>query len=393
MEDKKMIKPLQDKLLQHRVDVPGDLWMRVSDALPSPIVWYKRRLFYVAVAVISLLLGVAWCLYDFTDPACPDTENLVCQESHAIDDTKSAYCVEEGKGSRSITENVSEVLLEKKECVAICTDTAMHECVAEILAPKENLPNDEHEPALAMLGNATSCGDLSIPCQSDSLYAAYFESKRACFDDVAVSSIKNECGGRDDHTCFFAFEANTSARNTVVTPYLLRCSSGQLTFTHRMPFTARALFEKRFGRWGVGTGVSYTYMGAEYEDSNNYRKGLQQLHYVGIPLYASFEFARVEKFAFYASLGGQMDINTAGIQRESDESVASQYFDKLEFREETMQFSLQLRVGVAYEIVEHLDIFMEPVLGYYFANTSTVHSRWNDSPFTGSIAMGLRAWL
>ena len=388
MEDKKMKKPLQDKLLHHRVDVPNDLWLRVSDALPSPIVWYKRRRFYVAAAIVALLFVVTWCLYDFTEPACPAPENLICQESPAIDDTKLSYCVEEVK-----RENSSVVLSEEKERVAIGSSSAMSQCVAEVHQRNENLQSDDHAPALAMFGDGTSCDDLSASCQSDTMYASYFESKRDCFDDVAISSVNKESGSRDDHTCFFAFDANTSARNTVVTPYPLRSSSGQLTFTHRMPFTVRALFEKRFGRWGVGTGVSYTYMGAEYEDSNNYRKGLQQLHYIGIPLYASFEFARIDKFAFYTSLGGQMDINTAGIHRESDGSIASQYFDEVEFREEALQFSLQLRVGAAYEIVDHLDIFMEPVLGYYFANTSTVHSRWNDFPFTASFAMGLRAWL
>lgn len=393
MEDKKMKKPLQDKLLHHRVDVPNDLWLRVSDALPSPIVWYKRRRFYVAAAIVALLLVAVKCLYDFTAPAIHESETLICKECSAVKESMLTSMIVEENATPLIAENATVELHEEKERVAIASSSAMSQCVAEVHQRNENLQSDDHAPALAMLGNDTSCDDLSASCQSDTMYASYFESKRVCFDDVAISSVNKESGSRDDHTCFFAFDANTSARNTVVTPYSLRSSSGQLTFTHRMPFTVRALFEKRFGRWGVGTGVSYTYMGAEYEDSNNYRKGLQQLHYIGIPLYASFEFARIDKFAFYTSLGGQMDINTAGIHRESAGSIASQYFDEVVFREEALQFSLQLRVGAAYEIVDHLDIFIEPVLGYYFANTSTVHSRWNDTPFTASFAMGLRAWL
>jgi hypothetical protein len=160
-----------------------------------------------------------------------------------------------------------------------------------------------------------------------------------------------------------------------------------------MPFSMRALFEKRFGRWGVGVGLSYTYMVADYEITHNIRQGQQELHYLGIPLYASFEFARVAKFAFYTSLGGQMDINTAGIQREEPESGAYNYFDKLEFREEALQFSAQLRVGAAFEVTKHLDIFIEPVLGYYFDNNSKVHSIWNDSPLSTSIAFGVRTWF
>ena len=48
MEDKKLKQTIQDKLSHHRVDVSDKLWVRVSDALPSPIAWYKRTSTYVA---------------------------------------------------------------------------------------------------------------------------------------------------------------------------------------------------------------------------------------------------------------------------------------------------------------------------------------------------------
>jgi hypothetical protein len=86
-------------------------------------------------------------------------------------------------------------------------------------------------------------------------------------------------------------------------------------------------------------------------------------------------------------------MNTAGILREEPESGAYNYFDKLEFREEALQFSAQLRVGAAFEVTKHLDIFVEPVLGYYFDNNSKVHSIWNDSPLSTSIAFGVRTWF
>ena len=40
MDDKKLIKLIRDKLLRHRIAVSDDLWSRVADALPSPVVWY-----------------------------------------------------------------------------------------------------------------------------------------------------------------------------------------------------------------------------------------------------------------------------------------------------------------------------------------------------------------
>lgn len=123
------------------------------------------------------------------------------------------------------------------------------------------------------------------------------------------------------------------------------------------------------------------------------RLGKQELHYVGIPLYASFEFARLGDFSFYGALGGQMDINTAGILFENPSSYAYKCIEERHFRDKTLQFSAQARVGAAYEIVEHFDIFVEPVLGYYFDTPSHVHSLWSDSPLTVNVALGVRAWF
>ena len=389
MEDKELKQTIQDKLSHHRVDVPDDLWARVSGALPSPIAWYKRKSTYVAAATLAALVLALWWLYDDTAIAPQDTGHSLytaCDTAEEVISPIELPIVP----NVIIAEHVKQATPEPKIQSAEKAPTAIQQApvVQEVLVAEAAQPQDS-----SITESSTTCDESLHCCLSDSACRLFNDPTAPCYDDIAINHIKKSGITSDRGSLFFAFHANTSTRNTVVTPYAYRCNENEMTFVHRMPFSMRALLEKRFGRWGVGAGLAYTYMAAEYESSDNVRKGLQQLHYVGVPLYVSYEFARVGKFAFYTAFGGQLDINTAGVQHETDGSIASKYFEDIEFRDELLQLSLQLRVGAAYEIVEHIDIFVEPVVGYYFDNDSKIHSRWQDSQWNTSLGLGIRAWL
>ena len=83
MDDKELIKLIRDKLSHHRVDVSDDLWSRVSDALPSTTVWYKRKPLYAAVAAVAVLVVVSvWLCNDSRDIAVlPHSTHLYVMKS------------------------------------------------------------------------------------------------------------------------------------------------------------------------------------------------------------------------------------------------------------------------------------------------------------------------
>lgn len=390
MDDKKTIKPIQDKLSQHRVAVPDSLWKRVEEALPTPIVWYRRKGFYGAVAAIAaIVIATCWFYTAENDFTQHEPAQHICANDTELGDSlhiESNHTTNEPTVVNKIIETYSASLL------TITEEQPIVSVPAETIEPEILIANNDDTQPADNNKDTVSTNITTPDIDTDKPLIAHCNDNESYYDNTAIESIGKNCK-KKQQSSFLSFDATTSGQRTVVTPFSSRCDNAQVTFAHKMPFSMRALFEKRWGRWGVGLGLSYTYMVADYEVSNNIRQGQQELHYIGIPLYASFEFARVGKFAFYTSLGGQMDINTAGILREEPESGAYNRFDKLEFREEALQFSAQLRVGAAFEITQHLDIFLEPVLGYYFANESKVHSIWHDTPLSASIALGVRTWF
>ena len=392
MDDKKTIKPIQNKLSQHRVAVPDGLWKRVADALPKPIVWYKRKSFYGAVAAIAAIV-IATCWFYTADNDCSQQcqDQLICSNSTQHNESTHIDSLlttdEKILADNDIQDSHTTTLKQAHTPHTTAAPVEVIEPTVLIAHIDDTQVVNNNEDTVST--DITTHNNIN----TDEPLIAHCHNNDAYYDDEALESISQNCYNDKQQSSFLSFDATTSGQRTVVTPFSSRCQNGEVTFAHKMPFSMRTLFEKRFGRWGVGVGLSYTYMVADYEITHNIRQGQQELHYLGIPLYASFEFARVGKFAFYTSLGGQMDINTAGIQREEPESGAYNYFDKLEFREEALQFSAQLRVGAAFEVTKHLDIFVEPVLGYYFDNNSKVHSIWNDSPLSTSIAFGVRTWF
>ncbi|MBR3950633.1 MAG: PorT family protein [Bacteroidaceae bacterium] len=390
MDEKKTIKTIQDKLSQHRVAVPDNLWERISENMPSPIVWYKHRTFYGAAAAIACIVIATCCLYTTNNTSIQESEQLICTNRTQPQDSacNRVTCL-------ATENNIEENKIET-------TTQSLHTNVPKKHTPSKTETNTQLNTFIANSNNNTPNNNIKDKTATDNVKNNYNaqtppitsgDDNELYYDDMALKAIEEKCNKRKGNSVLLSFDATTSVERKVVTPMSFRCYEGDLTFIHKMPFTMRALVEKRFGRWGVGVGASYTYMVSDYELSNKMRMGKQELHYIGIPLYASFEFARVGKFAFYTAIGGQLDINTAGSHKELPESCAYKYFDEWDFRDKKLQFSAQLRLGAAFEITKHLDVFVEPILGYYFANDSKIHSLWHDAPLSASIALGIRTWF
>lgn len=421
MENNNLEKRIREIMSQHQVPVPDELWQKIDSALPPvKLVWY-RRLAYVAVAAVAVIAvivsvflylspshnapDVPMCATDVECVACQttvecdtdmvvtnpithvendaplnDCDNILCSERDESKETKRVaddYVIEGCDKAHICKYWNSEVcgdacsVVADSNVLAVVSDSVSSEHAEQDVTPQSNICAvvDEEEPYSAPLLSSVE------PVDVDESVGDY---------DIPLRPV------RDNNNMRVSLSASTSGSRMTTIPFTFRGQDAEVSYDHHMPLNVKALFEKRFGKWSVGGGLSYAYLTANYEITGNIRNGRQDMHYVGIPIYVAYEFARIKRFSFYASVGGQIDFNTAGKHIESDDSYFYKCIGTYEFRDEKPQLSAQAHVGVAFDLLDQLALYVEPTLGYYFDNNSWVHTVWRDNPLSFYLTVGIR---
>lgn len=389
MKQDKWIDKIKEKLHNHPTAVPQSLWEKIDRRLPAPIIVFKHRFIGIAAAVAAMIVIVSISLF-ITDRHISYDDNII-----TYNNTNPISTIVEDKKDieqRDNIEHISNIVKPSYTAQNNSTNTpiayhdntsAPHESTTQTIFEEETaiLYNDEKSSKEKSKYKEIPQVDTNVPL------ITYCNKKDSCNEQDSENITKHITPKRES-THWLAFEANTSSSERSITPFSYRCEEAEVTFDHHMPLNVKVLFEKRFNKWSIGTGISYTYLTADYQISNKLRSGKQEMHYVGIPLYAGYEFARINRFSFYTTLGGQIDFNTASSFRETSKRNAD--VEKKNFRDEKPQLSAQIQVGASFEILPHFDLYLAPTIGYYFDNGSKYHSVWQDCPLNISLSIGLR---
>ena len=402
MDKDKWIEKIREKLLHHPTAVPDALWDKIEGELPTPpAIRLKRCYLYVAASVAALLV-VGTLTMLLVDKPATENSDLIAQttttDCETISHTSTSEHIATTPATHEDVKAVSSPIMHTY--IALNSTPAVNQQTTKTTTytDNENTIVEKQQSAstntITQQQTTTETNDNKENCKqivvdTDVPLINYCNKNDSC-EELLTDEIIEQVKKNEDLTHWLAFEANTSGRQSSTTPFSFRNEPSEVTFNHNMPLNVKVLFEKRLGKWSIGTGVSYTYMTAHYEMANNLRNGKQELHYVGIPLYAGYEFARVKRFSFYTAIGGQVDFNTQAIHTESSNSNAYPCLDQMKFRDKKAQFSAQLHLGVAFQLIPHLDLYAEPSLGYYFQNGSKIHSIWHDSPWNVGVSVGLR---
>lgn len=381
MKEDKIAACFKKKLSGHECDVPEMLWDKVEAELPPVRGFKTRRYRYIclaAAAVAILIVGVSsfWLIWRAPSPL---------QDTAAIAVVTEKYETEVSPEQRNVPEAGSRVSVQPGV-------TASRVYAEAVQSATEISRNEVKEPARVVDQPVCSTTHaVSVVDKPVKVVLPEMETDDVSqYDPQALAVIMHSAGKPALPSHWLSVKANAMRADVAPVQYVMRAGAQEIIYHHKMPLSVTASFEKRFGRWGVGTGVSYTFMTSDYEMADNERLGTQTLHYLGIPLYVSFNIAKVKRFSFYASAGGEADFNIAGRQKESIESLAYETIKEKKVCDKKPQLSVQARVGAAFELMSHLDLYIEPTLGYYFHHESSVHSIWNDRPWNVSLSLGLR---
>lgn len=137
-------------------------------------------------------------------------------------------------------------------------------------------------------------------------------------------------------------------------------------------------------RLSVASGLVYTWATSDftYGLRNSSQQETQSLRYVGVPLKLSYVVWKNSRLKTYASVGGQADfcvsatVDTDGGKSDIDKDRA--------------QLSTQASVGVEYDVVPEVGIYVEPGVKYYFDNGSRIENIFKDKPCRFDLQLGVR---
>lgn len=153
-------------------------------------------------------------------------------------------------------------------------------------------------------------------------------------------------------------------------------SSDDSRYRHYMPVSFDASLNWEVSeRWNIGTGLRYTYLRSDI--MHDQYVGKQKIHYLGIPLKASYTFWDCRFINAYVSAGALFEMPLAA-------QIDGRQIDA------PYQWSAGAGIGIQFEITRKLSIYVEPDLYYYFDTGSDIRTIRTDKPFSFTIPVGIR---
>lgn len=157
------------------------------------------------------------------------------------------------------------------------------------------------------------------------------------------------------------------------------------TTKHNMPVSFGATVSYALNdRLALTSGLVYTLATSSFEHgtSSNASKDEQTLHYVGIPLTASYTIWSNSWLKTYVNAGGQADFNvSAKVETEGH---------RTDIDKDRAQLSVGAAAGVQLNVIKQMGVYVEPGMRYYFDNGSNVQTVFKEHPCNFSLQMGLR---
>lgn len=134
----------------------------------------------------------------------------------------------------------------------------------------------------------------------------------------------------------------------------------------------------------LSTGLVYTKVSSDFISgvSDTRTVSTQDLHYIGIPLNLSFSVWEYKGLHTYVTAGGEGAVNIKN-HTETDGEVKESKRDK-------MQWSTNASVGIQYDFIPQLGVYVEPGMKYYFDNGSQIENIFKDKKLNFNIQFGLR---
>lgn len=168
-------------------------------------------------------------------------------------------------------------------------------------------------------------------------------------------------------------------------------------YSHKMPVKIGASIRYDFNKFlGIESGLTYSFLSSDLKTGeegavSGWSKGVQSMHYLGIPLNLSFNIFSSRYFNAYVTAGGLMEKCVRGSLK-TDEYLDGKYHgsSSTSLKQKELQWSVNGAAGIQVNILPQLGLYMEPGVSHHFSNNSKVRTIYSDKPTDFSLSFGLR---
>ena len=165
--------------------------------------------------------------------------------------------------------------------------------------------------------------------------------------------------------------------------------------THHAPIRTGLSFSYRLNdRWSIESGISYAFASSDFHEGSvsNFIEEKQELHYVGIPLGATYRLLSWNRLDLYLSSNLMAEQCVSGQSRKKyiigDKKQGEEEVNAI--LSQPMQWSIGAKAGVQYNLNTLLSIYVEPGCSYYFDDHSSLETVFKDKVFDFNLNLGLR---
>lgn len=396
MNQDKWTQQLRDKLAEHEVAPPEGLWEEIAPLCPpcrekSRFVALRR--WAAAAAVAALTIGAGYLLWPKGD-----TSPQLAQQSPSPGEGK-------GGGHETISESTQapkELLAEKIQKIQTLhhegRGRAAQETVDETQpeTPTTAEPADSHTERPGVVETETT-DELSNTSEAvvrdmDRQIAEMKNTKSGPLT-LGLYAMNGFSGQSSSNGVLMAEEMARKYREVYEYSYATSARSTEPIYLtgyeerqhhHRPVSFGLTLSYPLTERLSLTTGLVYTKLSSDFTQVMNKMqiRREQTLHYVGVPLGLSYRLWELKGFRAYASAGALTYLNVA--TRVVTEGVTQ------EMEKDRAQLSLNGSLGLQYDVIPQIGLYVEPGLSYYPDNRSHIQNFFKDKPVNLSLQVGLR---
>ena len=147
--------------------------------------------------------------------------------------------------------------------------------------------------------------------------------------------------------------------------------------------------------WSVQTGLTYSYLSSDFSHGNEGERRVaeQKLHYVGLPINASYSFVKKNNFNVYATVGGEVEKLVKGELKQAVDRTNPALSPNTTIKEHRPVFSVNNAIGAEYKVTKDVSAYIEPGVSHHFNNGSDVENIYKAKPTNFNLNIGIRVNL